>query len=84
MAILNWVWDCLFSFMFLFKKFFFFHVISIRNAYRTAANNALIGSDKEEREDSLGVLLRLVPKKKRNSMEKERRKRTLKNLKWKT
>lgn len=50
MAFLNWVWDCLFLFMFLFRKLFFFHVISIKNASRTTAKNALMGSDKEERE----------------------------------
>ena len=37
--------------MFLFRKFFFFHVVSTRNASRTAAKNALIRSDKEEREE---------------------------------
>ena len=51
MVVLNRVWDSLFSFIFLFRKFFFFYVVSTRNASRTASNNALIGSDKEEREE---------------------------------
>jgi len=50
MAALNRVWDCVFPFIFLFKKLFFFHVVSTRNSSRTVAKNALIGSDKEERE----------------------------------
>ena len=36
--------------MFLLRDLFFFHVVSTRNAYRTAAKNALIRSDKEKRE----------------------------------
>jgi len=51
MAALNQVWDCVLPFIFLFKKNFFFHVVSIRNASRTVAKNALIRSDKEEREE---------------------------------
>jgi len=51
MAVLNRVWDSLFPFMLLFEKLFFFHVVSMRNTSRTVTNNALIGSDKEEREE---------------------------------
>ena len=38
-------------FIFLFKKKFFFHVVSTHNASRTAAKNSLIRSDGEEREE---------------------------------
>jgi len=51
MAALNRIWDYILPFIFLFRKFFFFHVVSTRNASRTAAKNALIRSDKEEREE---------------------------------
>lgn len=51
MEVLNWVCDCLFLFIFLFEKFFFFHVVSKRNTFRTAAKNELMGSDKEKREE---------------------------------
>lgn len=51
MAALNRVWDCILPFIFLFSKFFFFHVVSIRNASRPTAENALIGSDKVDREE---------------------------------
>lgn len=51
MTSLDRVWDCVLPFMFLFRKFFFFHVVSTRNASRTAAKNALIRSDGEEKEE---------------------------------
>ena len=51
MVALDRVWDCILPFIFLFKKKFFFHVVSTRNASRTVAENALIKSDGEEKED---------------------------------
>eukprot|EP01018_Ginkgo_biloba_P037422 Gb_09414 [translate_table: standard] len=50
MAALNRVWNSILPFIFLFRIFFFFHV-STRNASRNAAENALIRSDGEEREE---------------------------------
>ena len=51
MAALDRVEDYVLPFIFLFRKFFFFHVVSTRNASRTAAENALIRSDGEEKEE---------------------------------
>lgn len=50
MESLNQVWDCVLLFIFMFNNLFFFHVVSTRNAYRTVAKNALVGSDKVEGE----------------------------------
>ena len=51
MAALDRVWDCVLPFMFLFRNFFFFHVVSTHNASRTVVENALIRSDGEEKEE---------------------------------
>ena len=51
MAALNWVCDCVLPFIFLFNKLFFFHVVSTRNASKTVAKNALMESDKEDKEE---------------------------------
>lgn len=53
MTTLNLVWDCLFPFIFIFEKFFFFYVISTRNASRTVGRSASMGNDREEREELL-------------------------------
>eukprot|EP01018_Ginkgo_biloba_P023013 Gb_30875 [translate_table: standard] len=50
MAALNQVWDSMFPFMFLFSKFFFFHVMPTRSASRTAAEDAQRRKEQEEEE----------------------------------
>ena len=50
MAALNRVWDSIFPFMFLFSKFFFFHVMPTRSASRTAAEDAQRRKEQEEEE----------------------------------
>ena len=51
MAALDRVWDYILPFIFLFRKFFFFHVVSTHNASKTATEHALIRSDGEEKEE---------------------------------